>query len=163
MKLHFTNADLKEAIRNSPDFTVEAGVEIINAGPFLSVAKAREGAFGKKKAVSRDRTLLGSFLLNARRREKLSYAAMAKRLGVDSVELKRVETEPMFAPALDFIESVARFVNIPTFEAQRLATGKPRDRERAIGVATRNLIKEAKSKAAGSSKPRGTANKLTRG
>lgn len=120
MKLMFNEEWLHNRVADDPGEACEIGTPIRRAADFVNTIKNARSHTEEQVEEPRSESVLGLFVFQLRRRDKLTVQQLADRLRVSPDEIETIEKNPRYGPRPRTLHQLAKYSEIPTSNLVRL-------------------------------------------
>lgn len=120
MKLMFNEEWLHNRVTDTPDEPCEIGTPIRRAADFVNKIKNTRLETKPTTEEPHNENVLGLFVFQLRRRDKLTVQQLAERLRVSPNEIDTIEKNPQYGPRPRTLHQLANYSEIPASNLVRL-------------------------------------------
>jgi len=120
MKLMFNEEWLHNRVADDPGDACEIGTPIRRAADFINTIKNARSDTEPQAEEPQNNSVLGLFVFQLRRRDKLTINQLADRLRVSPDEIETIETNPGYGPRPRTLHQLANYSEVPASNLVRL-------------------------------------------
>jgi transcriptional regulator with XRE-family HTH domain len=116
----FNEEWLHNRVADDPGDTCEIGTPIRRAADFVNTIKNARSDADQSTEEPQSESVLGLFVFQLRRRDKLTVAQLAERLRVSPEEIETIEKNPRYGPRPRTLHQLATYSDVPANNLVRL-------------------------------------------